>query len=148
MAYENVYVAQVAFGAKDVQTVRAFLEAESHDGPSLLICYSPCIAHGVDLSNNLRQQDMAVNSGHWPLFRYDPRKLAAGENPLKMDSKAPSIPYRDYISSEQRFAVLSRSHPDAAERYLRLAQKHVETKYLMYEQLAHLAVQKAVPEAK
>jgi pyruvate-ferredoxin/flavodoxin oxidoreductase len=148
MAYENVYVAQVAFGAKDVQTVRAFLEAESYAGPSLLICYSPCIAHGVDMSNNLRQQDMAVNSGHWPLFRYDPRKLAQGENPLKMDSKAPSIPYRDYISSEQRFAVLSRSHPDAAERYLRLAQKHVETKYLMYEQLAHLAVKKAVPEAK
>jgi pyruvate-ferredoxin/flavodoxin oxidoreductase len=78
MAYENVYVAQVAFGAKDVQTVRAFLEAESYDGPSLIICYSPCIAHGVDLSNNLRQQDMAVNSGHWGLFRYDPRKAEAG----------------------------------------------------------------------
>ena len=73
MAYENVYVASVAFGAKDVQTVRAFLEAESYPGPSVLICYSPCIAHGVDLSNNLRQQDLAVNSGHWALFRYDPR---------------------------------------------------------------------------
>ncbi len=147
MAYENCYVAQVAFGAKDVQTVRAFIEAESYDGPSLLICYSPCIAHGVDLSNNLRQQDMAVNSGHWPLFRYDPRKTSRGENPLKMDSKEPSIPYRDYIASEQRFAVLGRSHPDDAERYLRLAQRHVETKYLMYEQLAALAVKKALPKA-
>jgi len=143
MAYENVYVAQVAFGAKDVQTVRAFIEAESYDGPSLLICYSPCIAHGVDMSNNLRQQDMAVNSGHWPLFRYDPRKIEAGENPLHVDSKAPSIPYRDYLASETRFSVLNRTHPDDAERYLKLAQKHVESKYSLYEQLAHLAWQKA-----
>ncbi len=143
IAYENVYVAQVAFGAKDVQTVRAFLEAESYDGPSLIICYSPCIAHGVDMSNNLRQQDMAVNSGHWPLFRYDPRKTEAGDNPLRMDSKAPSIPYRDYLASETRFSVLNRTHPDDAERFLKLAQKHVESKYSLYEQLAHLAWQKA-----
>jgi pyruvate-ferredoxin/flavodoxin oxidoreductase len=143
MAYENVYVAQVAFGAKDVQTIRAFLEAESYPGPSVLICYSPCIAHGVDMSNNLRQQDMAVNSGHWPLFRYDPRKIDAGENPLHMDSKAPSIPYRDYLASETRFSVLNRTHPDDAERFLKLAQKHVESKYSLYEQLAHLAWQKA-----
>ncbi|MGD2020250.1 MAG: pyruvate:ferredoxin (flavodoxin) oxidoreductase [Thiohalocapsa sp.] len=143
MAYENVYVAQVAFGAKDVQTVRAFLEAESYPGPSVLICYSPCIAHGVDMSNNLRQQDMAVNSGHWPLFRYDPRKVDAGENPLHIDSKRPSIPYRDYLASETRFSVLNRTHPDDAERFLKLAQKHVETKYSLYEQLAHLAWQKA-----
>ncbi|WP_295543592.1 pyruvate:ferredoxin (flavodoxin) oxidoreductase [uncultured Thiohalocapsa sp.] len=143
MAYENVYVAQIAFGAKDVQTVRAFLEAESYPGPSVLICYSPCIAHGVDMSNNLRQQDMAVNSGHWPLFRYDPRKIDAGENPLHMDSKPPSIPYRDYLASETRFSVLNRTHPDDAERFLKLAQKHVESKYSLYEQLAHLAWQKA-----
>jgi pyruvate-ferredoxin/flavodoxin oxidoreductase len=143
MAYENVYVASVAFGAKDVQTIRAFIEAESYDGPSLIVAYSPCIAHGVDLSNNLRQQDMAVNSGHWALFRYDPRKLALGENPLHIDSKAPSIPYRDYIATETRFSVLSRTHPDAAERFLRMAQKHVETRFSLYEQLAHLAVQRA-----
>jgi pyruvate-ferredoxin/flavodoxin oxidoreductase len=143
MAYENVYVAQLAFGAKDVQTVRAFLEAESYDGPSLLICYSPCIAHGVDMSNNLRQQDMAVNSGHWPLFRYDPRKIALGENPLHMDCKPPSVPYRDYLASETRFSVLNRTHPDDAERFLKLAQKHVESKFSLYEQLAHLAWQKA-----
>lgn len=143
MAYENVYVAQIAFGAKDVQTIRAFLEAESYPGPSVLICYSPCIAHGVDMSNNLRQQDMAVNSGHWPLFRYDPRKIEQGENPLHMDSKAPSIPYRDYLASETRFSVLNRTHPDDAERFLKLAQKHVESKYSLYEQLAHLAWKKA-----
>ncbi len=147
MAYENVYVAQVAFGAKDVQTIRAFMEAESYDGPSVIIAYSPCIAHGVDLSNNLRQQDMAVNSGHWGLFRYDPRRTARGENPLLVDSKPPSIPYRDFISTETRFSVLSRIHPDAAEKYLQLAQKHVHTKFSLYEQLAHLAVQKAPEQA-
>ena len=142
MAYENVYVAQVAFGAKDVQTIRAFLEAESYPGPSLIIAYSPCIAHGVDLSHNLRQQDLAVASGHWPLFRYDPRRTAAGENPLHLDSKPPSIPYRDFIGTEARFSVLAKTHPGDAERFLRLAQKHVETRFKLYEQLAHLAVAK------
>ena len=143
MAYENVYVAQVAFGAKDVQTIRAFMEAESYEGTSVIIAYSPCIAHGVDLSNNLRQQDLAVNSGHWGLYRYDPRRTARGENPLLVDSKPPSIPYRDFISTETRFSVLNRIHPDAAERYLQMAQKHVHTKFSMYEQLAHLAVARA-----
>ncbi|HPB75347.1 MAG TPA: pyruvate:ferredoxin (flavodoxin) oxidoreductase, partial [Chromatiaceae bacterium] len=133
---------QVAFGAKDVQTIRAFLEAESFPGPSLIIAYSPCIAHGVDLSHNLRQQDLAVESGHWPLFRYDPRKAAAGENPLHLDSKPPSIPYRDFIGTETRFSVLARTHPEDAERFLRLAQKHVATRFSLYEQLAHLAVAK------
>ena len=143
MAYENVYVAQVAFGAKDVQTVRAFMEAESYDGPSVIIAYSPCIAHGVDLSNNLRQQDMAVNSGHWSLFRYDPRRAARGENPLTIDSKAPSMPYRDFVASETRFSLLNRTHPEDAERYLQLAQQHVKTRFSLYEQLAQLAAEKA-----
>ncbi len=142
MAYDSVYVAQVAFGAKDLQTIRAFLEAESYPGPSLIIAYSPCIAHGVDLSNNLRQQDMAVNSGHWPLFRYDPRKTAVGENPLSLDSKPPSLPYRDFIATEARFSVLNHTHPEDAERFLRLAQRHVETRFSLYQQLAHLAVAK------
>jgi pyruvate-ferredoxin/flavodoxin oxidoreductase len=140
MAYGNVYVAQVAFGAKDVQTLRAFLEAESYPGPSLIIAYSPCIAHGIDLANNLRQQDLAVNSGHWPLFRYDPRRAAAGENPLHMDSKEPSIPYRDFAASETRFSVLFRTHPDAAEQFLKQAQRQIRSRFHLYEQLAHLAV--------
>jgi len=122
-----------------VQTLRAFIEAESYDGPSLIIAYSPCIAHGVDLSNNLRQQDMAVNSGHWSLFRYDPRRTEAGENPLHMDSKEPSIPYEDFAASETRFAVLQRTHPDDALRYTKLAQKHIKAKFSLYEQLAHIA---------
>jgi pyruvate-ferredoxin/flavodoxin oxidoreductase len=140
MAYGNVYVAQVAFGAKDVQTLRAFLEAESYPGPSLIIAYSPCIAHGIDLANNLRQQDLAVSSGHWPLFRYDPRRAAAGENPLHMDSKEPSIPYRDFASSETRFSMLFRTHPEAAERFLKQAQRQIKSRFHLYEQLAHLAV--------
>ncbi len=96
MDYENVYVAQVAYGAKDVHTLRAFLEAESYPGVSLIIAYSPCIAHGVDLSNNHRQQDLAVRSGHWPLLRHDPRLRAQGRNPLSVDSAAPSIPFREF----------------------------------------------------
>jgi pyruvate-ferredoxin/flavodoxin oxidoreductase len=94
----------------------------------------------VDLANNLRQQDLAVNSGHWPLFRYDPRRAAAGENPLHMDSKEPSIPYRDFASSETRFSVLFRTHPDAAERFLKQAQTQIRSRFHLYEQLAHLAV--------
>ncbi len=86
MDYEQVYVAQIAFGAKDTQTLRAFLEAESYEGPSLIIAYCPCIAHGVDLSNNLHQQGLAVRSGHWPLLRHDPRRTEAGEIPLHLDS--------------------------------------------------------------
>ncbi len=140
MAYGNVYVAQVAYGAKDVQVLRAFLEAESYDGPSLIIAYSPCIAHGIDLSNNLRQQDLAVNAGHWGLFRYDPRKIAEGENPLHLDSKEPSVPYRDFAMSETRFAVLERTHPDAAHRFMAAAQHQTRAKFHLYEQLARLAV--------
>jgi len=140
MAYGNVYVAQVAYGAKDVQVLRAFLEAESYDGPSLIIAYSPCIAHGIDLSNNLRQQDLAVNAGHWGLFRYDPRKAAQGENPLHLDSKEPSLPYRDFAMTETRFAVLERTHPDAAHRFMEIAQHQTRAKFHLYEQLAKLAV--------
>ena len=140
MAYGDVYVAQVAYGAKDVQVLRAFLEAESYDGPSVIIAYSPCIAHGIDLSNNLRQQDLAVNAGHWGLFRYDPRKAASGENPLHLDSKEPSVPYRDFAMSETRFAVLERTHPDAAHRFMDAAQHQIKAKFHLYEQLAKLAV--------
>jgi len=144
--YEDVYVAQVAFGAKDTQTLRAFLEAESYSGVSLIIAYSPCIAHGVDLKNNLRQQDLAVRSGHWPLLRFDPRKAAQGENPLHLDSKPPSIPFRDYASTEARFSVLWRTHPDEAERFLNMAQSDIEARYHYYEAIA--AISYAVDESE
>nr|VFJ61461.1 MAG: pyruvate-ferredoxin/flavodoxin oxidoreductase [Candidatus Kentron sp. FW] len=140
MTYGNVYVAQVAFGAKDIQTLRAFMEAESYDGPSLLIAYSPCIAHGIDMSNNLRQQELAVNSGHWPLFRYDPRRAEQGENPLRMDSSKPSVPYTDFAATETRFNMLAHTNPEDAERYSREAQHIISLRYRWYTQLARLAV--------
>jgi pyruvate-ferredoxin/flavodoxin oxidoreductase len=138
MDYENVYVAHVAYGAKDIQTLRAFLEAEAHDGPSIIIAYSPCIAHGVDLSNNHRQQDLAVKSGHWPLFRFDPGRIQDGNNPLHLDSAEPSIPYRKYIETETRFSMLWQSHPEDAERFLKQAQQEVTHRYHYYKQLAGL----------
>jgi len=138
MDYENVYVAHVAYGAKDIQTLRAFLEAESHDGPSLIIAYSPCIAHGVDLSNNHRQQELAVKSGHWPLFRFDPGRIAQGKNPLHLDSAEPSIPYREFVQSETRFSMLWHTHPDAAEQFLAEAQREVQHRYHYYKQLSEL----------
>jgi len=138
MDYGNVYVAHVAYGAKDIQTLRAFLEAEAHPGPSIIIAYSPCIAHGVDLSNNHRQQDLAVKSGHWPLFRYDPGRITQGQNPLHLDSAEPSIPYRDFIQSETRFSMLWHTHPNDAERFLQQAQKDVSHRFHYYQQLAEL----------
>jgi len=138
MDYGQVYVAQVAFGAKDTQTLRAFLEAESFRGPSLIIAYSPCIAHGVDLTFNLRQQDLAVRSGHWPLLRYDPRRAEQGKNPLHLDCTEPSIPYREYAATEARFNVLARTHPQRSERFLDQAQQQVHERYHHYRQLAEL----------
>ena len=138
MDYDNVYVAHVAYGAKDIQTLRAFLEAEAHQGPSIIIAYSPCIAHGVDLSNNHRQQQLAVNSGHWPLFRFDPKRITAGKNPLHLDSAEPSIPYRDFVQTETRFSMLWHTHPDDAERFLAQAQQEVRHRYSYYKQLSEL----------
>jgi pyruvate-ferredoxin/flavodoxin oxidoreductase len=138
MDYEDVYVAHVAYGAKDTQTLRAFIEAEAHPGPSIIIAYSPCIAHGVDLSNNHRQQELAVKSGHWPLFRFNPERIKKGQNPLHLDSEAPSIPYRDYVQSETRFSMLWQTHPEDAERFLKESQEEVNHRYHYYQQLASL----------
>jgi len=138
MDYGNVYVAHVAYGAKDIQTLRAFLEAEAHDGPSIIIAYSPCIAHGVDLSNNHRQQELAVKSGHWPLFRYEPSRIKQGKNPLHLDSAEPSIPYRDFVQTETRFSMLWHTHPQEAEAFLALAQEDVTRRYHYYKQLSEL----------
>jgi len=136
--YENVYVAHVAYAGKDTQTLRAFLEAEAHQGPSLIIAYSPCIAHGIDLSNNHQQQQLAVKSGHWPLFRFDPNKIKEGKNPMHLDSSPPSIPYRDFIRTETRFDMLWQTHPEDAERFLAQAQRDVNHRYHYYQQLAEL----------
>jgi len=148
MDYENVYVAQVAYGAKDVHTLRAFLEAESYPGVSLIIAYSPCIAHGVDLSNNHRQQDLAVRSGHWPLLRHDPRLRAQGRNPLSVDSAAPSIPFREFARTEARFTVLERLHPEAAERFMAQSGSDARLRHQEYVELAGLALPEAMIAAQ
>ncbi|MES0326884.1 MAG: pyruvate:ferredoxin (flavodoxin) oxidoreductase, partial [Gammaproteobacteria bacterium] len=139
MDYENVYVAHVAYGAKDIQTIHAFNEAEAYPGPSLIIAYSPCIAHGIDLKDNHKQQQLAVDSGHWPLFRYNPQNAKQGINPLHLDSKKPSIPYREFVETEIRFNMLWRTHPDVAEKLLEQSQQDVLHRYHYYEQLANLA---------
>ncbi len=138
MSYENVYVAQVAYAGKDVQTLRAFIEAESYPGVSIIIAYSPCIAWGNDLKQNHQMQDLALRSGHWPLFRYDPRKLANNENPLQLDSKAPSIAYRDFVSNETRFNMLWRTHADDAEKFLNNSQHEAYSRYHHYKQLSEM----------
>ncbi len=139
MAYGHVYVAQVAFGAKDIRTLKAFQEAESYDGPSLIIAYSPCIAHGIDLSLNLQQQNLAVNSGHWSLFRYDPRLKEQGKNPLQLDSKEPTIPLKEFTESEPRFSMLHRTAPEQAEKLLKQAQADATKRFRYYKQLSTLS---------
>ncbi len=134
--YSHAYVASVAYGARDVHTLRVFHEAESYDGPSLIVAYSPCIAHGYDMLYNQRQQEMAVKSGHWPLFRLDPRLAETGGNPFRLDSAAPSQPIKAFMESETRFAMLARSHPDAAQQFLEQAQRDAERRFKTYQDMA------------
>jgi pyruvate-ferredoxin/flavodoxin oxidoreductase len=132
-------------GASDAQTVKAFLEAEAYDGPSLIIAYSHCIAHGFDLVEGLLHQKDAVESGAWPLFRYNPDLLAQGKNPLKLDSKPPKIRYADYALKETRFRMLTKSHPENAQRLLKAADEQILWRWRMYEQLAAMAVDGGAP---
>ena len=136
MSYGNVYVAQISMGAKDAQTVRAFLEAESYDGPSIIIAYSPCIAHGYDLAKGAEQSALAVESGYWPIYRYDPRLAEEGKNPLQLDSKGPKIPLEDYAYNETRYKMLKKSYPERAEKLMKLAQQDVNEHWKVYEQMA------------
>jgi pyruvate-ferredoxin/flavodoxin oxidoreductase len=136
MSYGSVYVAQVAMGANDAHTVKAILEAEAYDGPSLIIAYSHCIEHGIDMAKGLQQQKLAVDSGHWILYRYNPALKAQGKNPLQLDSKTPKIPLRDYAYNETRYRMLAQSNPEAAERLLALAQEEVLARWARYEKLA------------
>jgi pyruvate-ferredoxin/flavodoxin oxidoreductase len=138
MAYGNVYVAQVAMGANDRQTLNAFIEAESYDGPSLIIAYSHCIAHGIDMQKGLEQQDLAVKSGAWPLFRFDPRLAWEGQNPLKIDSRKPSITWDQYALNENRFRILLKSHPERAEDLMERAEHDIEGRWELYKQMAEM----------
>ena len=136
MSYGNVYVAKVAMGANDTQTLRAILEAEAYDGPSLIIAYSHCIAHGIDMARGMQNQKAAVDSGYWPLYRYNPDEAAAGKNPFKLESKGLKIPLKDYAYLETRYKMLTKSHPQEAEKLIKEAQNDVTTKWKMYEKMA------------
>ncbi|MCL4306517.1 pyruvate:ferredoxin (flavodoxin) oxidoreductase [bacterium] len=136
MNYGNVYVAQVAFGANDLQTLRAIQEAESYDGPSLIVAYSHCIAHGIDMGLGLGQQKKVVESGAWPLFRYDPRRTELGERPLQLDSKPPKTRVRDWAYTETRFKMLTHSNPAEAEHLMLLAEADVKKRWELYQRMA------------
>jgi len=138
MTYGTVYVSKIAMGANPAQTVKAFTEAENYPGSSMIIAYSPCIAHGIDMSKQLEEQKKAVKSGHWPLFRFDPRRIIEGKNPLQLDSAAPSIEMEDYMYSEDRYKALTLSKPERAAELLKQAQKDVTSRYKIYEQLAKM----------
>ena len=139
ISYGSVYVARVAMGSSDTHTIKAFQEAEAHDGPSLIIAYSHCIAHGYDMSMGLEQQRKAVLSGYWPLMRYNPALRLEGKNPFQLDSKAPSIPLKQYAYQEARYTILVRSDPEAARTLLKIAQEDVERQWGIYSNRASMA---------
>ncbi len=136
MQYGHVYVARVAFGAKDSQTVMAMREAEAYNGPALIIAYSHCIAHGFPLHLGVEQQKLAVDSGYWPLFRYDPRLAAKGEIPLKLDSGVPKVDLSKFTANETRFGILRNIAPARADELAALAQAQVRQHYALYQHLA------------
>lgn len=136
MSYGYIYVAQIAMGANDAQTLKSFLEAEAYDGPSLIIAYSHCISHGIDMSKGLDQQKLAVQSGLWPLFRYNPELIEQGENPLNLDSKAPSVDLDEYAYKEARYRMLLQSNEERAEALMRKAKQDVRSRWELYTQMA------------
>ncbi len=141
-SYGNVYVAQVSMGANDQQTTKALLEADAWPGPSLVIAYSTCIAHGIDMSKSMTHQKDAVKSGYWPLYRFHPSEIDGGK-PFKLDSPTPSIPIADFVATETRFAVLQRTHPERAAELATLAQADADERWRYYEQLA--GIERTVP---
>jgi pyruvate-ferredoxin/flavodoxin oxidoreductase len=140
MTYGNIYVARVAMGANDAQTIKAFLEAEAYDGPSLIIAYSHCIAHGIDMAKGMEQQKLAVQTGYWPLIRFNPNLAKEGKNPLILDSKPPSLPLEKYVYNETRYTQLMQVNEEAAEHLLKLAQEDVYRRWKMYENWANAPV--------
>jgi pyruvate-ferredoxin/flavodoxin oxidoreductase len=140
MTYGTAYVARVAMGGSDAQTLAAFREAEEFDGPALILAYSHCIAHGYDMARGMDQQKAAVQSGYWPLMRYNPDLKKQGKNPLVLDSRAPSLPLQKYIYNETRYTMLAQADPAAAKELLRLAEDDVRERWRTYEHLAALPV--------
>jgi pyruvate-ferredoxin/flavodoxin oxidoreductase len=138
MSYGSIYVARVAMGSSQNQCVKAFAEAEAFDGPSLIIAYSHCIAHGIDMAHGLEEQEKAVNSGHWIMFRYNPDLAKQGKNPLQLDSKEPTITFEDYAAKENRWRSLKAQNPQAFKAAMELAQAEATTRFRYYKQLAEL----------
>ncbi|MDR2735847.1 MAG: pyruvate:ferredoxin (flavodoxin) oxidoreductase [Puniceicoccales bacterium] len=136
VSYGNIYVAQVAFGANDSHAVKAFIEAESYDGPSMVIAYCHCIAHGFDMTKALDQQKKAVDSGHWPLYRFDPRRISQGKAAFSLDSKSPKISLAEYMQGEMRFNLLSRDNKEKADELLKEAEERIAKKYRLFEMLS------------
>jgi pyruvate-ferredoxin/flavodoxin oxidoreductase len=147
MSYGNVYVASVAMGAKDEHTLKAFLEAEAYDGPSLIIAYSHCIAHGINMTTGMSDQKVAVESGQWLLYRYHPERGAAGENPLILDSRTPTRKVQDFMQMETRFKMLTKSNPEEAKKLWGEAQEDAQTRYRLYEYLAQRKGEKEVAKS-
>jgi pyruvate-ferredoxin/flavodoxin oxidoreductase len=149
MTYGHIYVASVALGAKDEQTLKAFIEAESYPGPSLIIAYSHCIAHGIaiDAGVGARQQKLAVDSGQWLLYRFDPRRAERGENPLQLDSGTPKAKVQDYLLSENRFKMLTKSKPEEAKQLFARAQADAEKRFKFYQFLQTRNLKSAIVEA-
>ncbi len=148
IAYGNVYVARVAMGANPQQTLLAMREAEAYDGPSLILAYSHCIAHGIDMRKGLHQQSLAVQSGYWPLIRYNPDLRKAAVNPFMLDSRRPKIPFKNYAYNELRYRMLSRTHPAEAERLMQLAQNEVLRKWDIYEEMSQRGSGHYHPDAR
>lgn len=140
MSYGSVYVARIAMGADQSQTIKAFVEADEFEGTSLIIAYAQCIGQGLDLVNGMQQQKLAVQCGHWPLLRYDPRLIKSGKNPLQFDSDQPSIPLEKYIYNETRYSVLLRSRPEQAEKLLGKAKEEIDRRWKLYKYLASMPV--------
>ncbi|MHC5000412.1 MAG: thiamine pyrophosphate-dependent enzyme, partial [Planctomycetota bacterium] len=138
MSYGGIYVASIAIGANPNQAVKAIAEAESYDGPSLILSYTHCIAHGINMATGLNEQKKAVACGHWPLYRFDPRLSGTGKNPLQMDSKAPTMDFTEFAYGQNRFRSLTKSKPEVAEKLIELSKKDTARKQSLLNQLANL----------
>src|SRR6185437_1194107 len=147
ISYGNVYVAQVAMGANPQQTLLAMREAQAYNGPSLILAYSHCIAHGINMEKGLDQQSLAVTSGYWPLIRYNPALRAAGKNPFVLDSPRPNIPFGDYANNELRYKSLAAANPTEAQRLQGIAQELVNLRWKTYEDMASWKAEAFTPVA-
>jgi pyruvate-ferredoxin/flavodoxin oxidoreductase len=136
MTYGYVYVAAVAMGANQNQCLKAFLEAESYNGPSLIIAYAPCINHGLDMTKTQSEEKLAVDTGYWILYRYDPRRAEQGKNPLILDSKEPKLDYQQFLDNEIRYRTLKQQHPEAAKKLFEKAAQEAKQRYEEYKKMA------------